>query len=160
MPYKVLRIILEIPIDREYVYFRARNIARIQTRRWTRWCVAFQPFASNPYFGPGLDLAVTVSMKPPTVASNPGFPSWFLSRSSESPSCKTKSGTESLGLRLHVQLKTSCQNRYTRQVLEGLMGFFQVASMLLLSPSRLMLQLKLPEELVVNPQVSSLHQWW
>ena len=45
-------------------------------------------FASNPYFGPGLDLGVTVSMRPPTVASNPGFPCRFLSRSSESPSCQ------------------------------------------------------------------------
>ena len=127
---------------------------RIQTRRWTWWwCVAFQPFTCNPYFGPGLDLGVTVSMRPPTVASNPGFPSWLLSRSSESPSCKTKSGTESLGSRLHIQLSKSVHETSSG----GVDGIPSVASTLLLSPSRLVL-LTLSEGLVVDPPVSSSHQ--
>ena len=80
-------------------------------------------------------------MQPSPVASNPGFPSRIFCLAAFekiSKQCGTKSGTESLDLRLLLELKTSFQiSQYSRQVVDGILSVVST----LLSPLNRLLQL-------------------
>jgi len=118
---------------------RADCTIKIHVRHWTRTFLPGRVWPHETKFQLGAYLGGSVSMRPPPVASNPmqalrpGFCLAALEKFSKQ--CETKSGTESLDLRPTLQLKTSCQNRYLRQVADGILS---VASTLLPSLDRLL----------------------